>query len=110
MATGGDDDAVRNGGESAKGTQETRSAYKGISANSRCRGVHGATGTLLWACPKTVCRPALALIRRRLGVNEVVGRLPEWSQCIGALHIGARGWAYNQCAQGVESALPELTM
>lgn len=62
--------------------------------------------------PQTVSRPALALIRRRLGVSEVVGRLPEWSQCIGALHIGARGWAYNQCAQGVESALPEpeLTM
>lgn len=34
----GDDKAVRNGGEAAKGTEGTRSAYTGISANGRCRG------------------------------------------------------------------------
>lgn len=30
MAMGGDDDAARNGGESAKGTEGTRSAYIGL--------------------------------------------------------------------------------
>ena len=34
MAMCGDDDAARNEGESAKGTEGTRSAYKGISAKA----------------------------------------------------------------------------
>ena len=37
MAMGGDDDAARNGGETAKGAEGTRSAYIRIEANGRCR-------------------------------------------------------------------------
>lgn len=46
MAACGDADAVRNGGETAKGAEGTRSAYIGIRANDRCRATCGATGYL----------------------------------------------------------------
>ena len=65
MATGGDDDAVRNGGESAKGTQETRSAYKGISAKAGVAEARSDRLSVEELAPQTVSRPALALSRRQ---------------------------------------------
>ena len=46
------------------------------------------------------------------GVSEAVDTEPEWSKWPTVPHIGAWGWAYNQGAQGVVSAVPEpeLTM
>ncbi len=44
---GGDDDAARNGGESAKGTEGTRSAYIGLEQTAGVVQRSGATGNLL---------------------------------------------------------------
>lgn len=69
---------------------------------------------------KTMSRPALALIRRRLGMTEAVGCLPQWSQCSVCPHIGVRGGRItfsstrldrvNQGAQGVVSALRQVEL
>lgn len=50
VAMCGDDEAVRHGGETAKGAAEIRSAYTGIRANGRCRAACGATGSLSPVC------------------------------------------------------------
>lgn len=86
----GDDAVARNGGGSDNGTDGTRSDCIRIRANGRCRGVYGATGSLSWACTKTMCRPALALSRSQLGVSVSgwptarVKSVPAASPCIGA--------------------------
>ena len=51
---------------------------------------HGATGTLSWACTKNNVPTCPCPAVGRLGVSEVVGRLPEWSKCIGAPCIECR--------------------
>ena len=102
MATGGDDDAVRNGGESAKGTQETRSAYKGIRANGRCRVAQRSDRLSVEdLAPQTVSRPALALSRRQTR-SERSGWPTAGVETV-QHHTAQRGLgrAYNQGAQGV---------
>lgn len=97
---GDDDDAARNGGKSANGRQGTLSAYKGLRANGRCRATTCSDREFDVAC-KSISRPALALSRRRLGVSEVVGRLPEWSQGIVAPCIGAWGGRIIKASQTI---------
>ena len=63
VAMSGDDDAVRNGGVSAKGTQGTRRAYIWRRANGRCRATQWSDREFDAAC-KSISRPALALSRR----------------------------------------------
>ena len=63
---GGDDDAARNGGETAKGAEGTLSAYIRIRAIGRCRAAKWSDRlSLKSARGLRVCRPALALIRRQ---------------------------------------------
>lgn len=63
---GGDDDVARNGGETAKGAQGTRSAYIRIRAIGRCRATKWSDRlSLKSARGLRVCRPALALSRRQ---------------------------------------------
>ena len=73
----GDDDVVRNGRLvshhrlAAFVAQRRKNEHRelgvptmGLEQRQVSRR-HGATGTLSWACTKTMCRPALALSRRQ---------------------------------------------
>lgn len=51
--------------------------------------------------PQTVSRPALALIRRQTRSERSGWPTAGVEPCSGVPCIGVRGWAYNQCAQGV---------
>ena len=65
MAMCGDDDAARNGGESAKGTEGTRSAYIGLEQTAGVAEARSDRLSVEELAPQTVSRPALALSRRQ---------------------------------------------
>ena len=93
---GGDDAGRVTEVNVSEGAQGTRSAYKGIRANGRCRVAQRSDRLSVEdLAPQTVSRPAFALIRRRLGVSEAVADIAVVKQSGGAPHIGL-GWGQRR--------------
>lgn len=61
----GDDDAARNEGESAKGTEGTRSTYIGLAQTAGVAEARSDRLSVEELAPQTVSRPALDLSRRQ---------------------------------------------
>ena len=97
----GDDEAVRNGGEAAKGTEGTRSAYIGLAQTAGVAEARSDRLSVEEFSPQTVSRPALALIRRQTRSERSGWPTAGVEPCSGVPCIGAWGRAYNQGAQGV---------
>ena len=92
---GGDDAGRVTEVNVSEGAQGTRSAYKGIRANGRCRVAQRSDRLSVEdLAPQTVSRPAFALIRRRLGVSEAVADIAEVKQSGGAPPI--LGWGQRR--------------
>ena len=81
---------------SAKEWKELGVAHNRIRANGRCRVAQRSDRlSVEELAPQTVSRPALALIRRRLGVSEAVADIAVVKQSGGAPHIGL-GWGQRR--------------
>ena len=73
----------------------------GANSTEGCRGIYGATGSLSWACTKTMSRPLRAVCRRLLGVSEAVGSIAVVESVMCRTTLWGLGWVYNQGADAL---------